>query len=244
MNEDQPGTTDIDVLILKLDAGGETVWQKTYGGSSLDYAISMEKTSDGNNIIFGETSSYGPSMGSNLFLLKIDPDDGSVLWQKVYGGSSIDYARTVKETRNGGLLVAGSSKSFSSGDYDGWILNLDSTGNIIWQKVYGSPDWDFFRYAQETSDGSFFITGNSYTNYDIYTLKINSNGEIPRCQSFTDTDITPVISDMVPVDAVITVNELQYTSGDTPVTAQDADLLATNICYAASSNLSIMLLLL
>lgn len=223
-------TTNIDILLLKLNSSGDLVWQKRYGGSSLDYAKSMERTSDGNYIIFGETYSYGAG-SSDLLLLKIDPDNGSILWQKSYGGASIEDARSVKETQSGGLVIAGDTKSFGAGGYDGWILNLDANGNILWQKTYGGPDWDFFRYAQELPDGDFLITGNAYTNYDIWVLKINADGKIPGCSLFSDTNVIPVTTSMFPANVTLTVNPLTYPSGDTPVTPQDANLLATQECF-------------
>lgn len=129
---DSFGAGVLDMWVLKLDNMGLLEWQKTYGGPSSDLGYSVQQVSDGGYVIAGITFSYGlpPSYPNDgdAWVLKLD-GDGSVLWQKTYGGNEVDHGRSILETREGDFILVGYTRSFGS-DANGWVLKLDPLGNI------------------------------------------------------------------------------------------------------------------
>jgi hypothetical protein len=173
---------------LKLDANGNVQWQKTYGGTYDDYANSIQQTSDGGYIVAGRTYSFGAGY-ADVWVLKLDAS-GNVQWQKTYGGTYDDYANSIQQTSDGGYIVAGVTKSFRAGNADVWVLKLDASGNVQWQKIYGYEPGDFIPYSrndsansiQQTSDGGYIVA--SYGNFGLYStvrsevLKLDASGNV------------------------------------------------------------------
>lgn len=174
------GTIDNDFWIFKLYSNGGMEWQKKYGGSGDDRAYSIEQTTDGGFIVVGGTSSFDAG-NTDIWLLKLSIN-GSVEWQKTYGGTGYDIGRSVKETSDGGFIVTGETSSFGAGETDIWVLKLDGSGNIAWQKTYGGDDNDIAYAIQQTSDGGFVVAGETSSfgagEKDFWILKLDVNGNI------------------------------------------------------------------
>ena len=137
---------------MKLDSNGAVQWQKTYGGTSYEFARSVQQTSDGGYIVAGYTYSFGVAdYDYDIWILKLDRG-GTIEWQKTYGGTDDDYSRSIQQTSDGGYIVAGYTHSFGAGSTDGWLLKLDSSGSVQWQKTFGGTEADRFYSAQQTSD--------------------------------------------------------------------------------------------
>jgi len=170
-----------DILVLKVDSNGNLSWMKTYGGSQGDHAKSITATSDGGSLVTGFTESFGAG-GRDLFVLKLD-GSGNVTWMNTYGtsGNDVSYANGL-ENEDESYLVAGATNSFGTGDFDFWLLKLDSTGNIIWQKTYGGIKRDVATALQQTTDGGYILTGQTASFgvgvYDTLLLKLDSDGTI------------------------------------------------------------------
>ena len=104
-----------DFWIVKIDALGTLVWEKSYGGAEIDEAFSVANTDDGNFVIVGSTRSNDANITINngdadLWLIKITPT-GTLIWEKTIGGLSFDIGRSVVKTQDNGFLIAGSSRS-------------------------------------------------------------------------------------------------------------------------------------
>ncbi|MCD4749124.1 MAG: hypothetical protein K8R59_07105, partial [Thermoanaerobaculales bacterium] len=170
------GAGSSDYWILKLDTNGVVEWQKTYGESSADYAGFIQQTNDGGYVVAGENWSY-----FDCWVLKLD-SSGTVEWQKVYGGSEQDRVNCIQQTTDGGYIVCGFTSSYGAGNADYWVLKLDSSGNIEWQKAYGRSDSDYARSIQQTSDGGYIVAGfiDAYGagSPDYWVLKLDSSGNI------------------------------------------------------------------
>ena len=122
----------------------EIEWQKSLGGSGVDFALSIQQTSDGGYIVAGYSESTDGDITGNhgsydFWIVKLDPA-GDLLWQKSLGGLGIDLAESIQQTSDGGYIVAGRSESNDDdvtgnhGSADFWIVKLDSDGDLIWQK--------------------------------------------------------------------------------------------------------------
>ncbi len=181
------GAGNWDVWVLKLNSDGSVAWQKTYGGSFRDRAMSIQETDDGGYIFAGHTESFA-SGDENAWIVKLN-SNGTIDWQKFFGGSGSDSARSIQQTRDGGYIFAGYSNS-TNGGFNFWVVKLTSDGSITWQKTYDNDNayTDQANSIIETSDGDFLVAGytGSYgadTN-DAWIIKINSVGNIIWQRSF------------------------------------------------------------
>lgn len=168
-----------DFWLLKFDSNNDISWQKTYGDSGNDYATDIQQISQGGYIVVGTTYSFGAG-GSDIWVLRLD-GNGDILWQKSYGGSSFDYGTCVQQISDG-YIVAGNTFSYGAGECDIWLLELDSEGEITWQKTYGSSGFDWSFHLQQTVDGQYLIAGDTFSfgagENDFWVLKLDRAGEI------------------------------------------------------------------
>jgi uncharacterized delta-60 repeat protein len=239
-----------DIFLIKTDANGNVQWAKTYGGTGYDDAYSVQQTSDGGYIVAGYTTSFGAGW-NDLFLIKTDAN-GNVQWAKTYGGTSSDYASSVRQTSDGGYIVAGYTTSFGAGDWDIFLIKTDANGDIIWAKTYGGTGWDWAYSVQQTSDGGYIVAGYTQSfgagSYDIFLIKTDANGDIGSCsivQNVSPTETTPSPTLNTPTPSVyplippVTFPPLTVTS-PTPIVnapcplSDDNELGISESCHCAS----------
>ncbi len=200
--EDSRGQNDF--WIIKLDAKGEEEWQKTIGGEWQDDLQSVINTTDGGFLIGGTTASglsFDKAIASfgnlDYWLVKIN-SKGVIEWQKSYGGIYADELKSISQTSDHGFIVGGNSNSIVSGNKteenhglaDYWILKLDTSGNIEWQKAIGGIGDDQLTTIFQTKNKDFIIGGSSNSNKsnskgqdagngtDFWLVKLNENAEI------------------------------------------------------------------
>jgi len=126
---------DPDVYLLRLDANGDTLWTKTYGGTASDGGCCVQQTHGGEIVIAGWTASFGAG-GYDVWLLKTDAY-GDTLWTRTYGGAGGDGGYSVQETSDGGYIIAGGTYSFGEGECDVYLIRTDANGDTLWTKTYG-----------------------------------------------------------------------------------------------------------
>ncbi|HWY10358.1 MAG TPA: T9SS type A sorting domain-containing protein [Bacteroidia bacterium] len=170
------GGGDYDIYLLKINPTGGMIWYKTYGGSGNDNGNEIIATTDGNYMITGTT--YTTSSNSDAFLMKIDPA-GNVLWEKYYGGPADDQGNSLKQSPDGGYVMAGLTFSYGQGG-DAYLVKTNAIGDTTWTKNYGGPLNDEAKYVLANSDGSItFCVRDSSTgagDIDIQVIKVNSVG--------------------------------------------------------------------
>jgi hypothetical protein len=138
------------------------------------------KTSDGGYIVAGQFWTPGANQ-YDFWVLKLKKD-GSIDWQKTYGGGDWDIAFATQQTSDGGFIVTGSTRSFGAGDYDVWVIKLSAQGDIVWQKTYGGRGGDYPGDIEQTKDGGYIVAGTTSSfgegSYDLWVLKLDENGTV------------------------------------------------------------------
>ncbi|SMC63130.1 T9SS C-terminal target domain-containing protein [Moheibacter sediminis] len=185
------GKGNDDYWILKLDASGNIVWDKLYGGSGTESFTSIRQTTDGGYIVTGSTNSSnsGDVNATNkgvrdAWIVKLDAS-GNIDWKKLYGGSGNESVNSVQQTPDGGYILAGVSQSSASGNVsdvnnggqDYWILKLDASGNIAWDKLYGGSNREVAASIELTTDGGFIVAGISASSVSGDVSGVNNGGE-------------------------------------------------------------------
>ncbi|MCX6317209.1 MAG: gliding motility-associated C-terminal domain-containing protein [Bacteroidetes bacterium] len=195
----QPNRDYWDLWIVKLDYCGIIQWEKSFGGTGYESARDLVQTNDGGYMVLGETNStdggviggYGGT--KDIWLLKLRAD-GTLEWQKRYGGSGLDIGNHIALTPEGNFLIAASSTSndgdirgnHSTGTFtDGVLLKISSTGSVLWSKCYGGTKNEEL-FDIEVINGITFLAGftNSIDgdippnqkNYDMWLLALDGNG--------------------------------------------------------------------
>ncbi len=190
----------IDYWIVKLDANRNVVWKKTLGGTGDDWCFSMQQTADNGFIMAGRSNSNNGDVSGNhggidCWIVKLN-SNGNISWQKSLGGSGIESANSIRQTSDGGYIMAGYTAS-TDGDLAGrasgnsddyWIVKLTATGNISWQKTYGGTTLDWAAAVRQTADGGYIVAGQAassngdvtggHGSWDYWVLKLNASGNI------------------------------------------------------------------
>jgi hypothetical protein len=151
------GASDTNLYLIKTDSSGDTLWTKMFGGSGVDYGLSVQQTSDSGYVVVGWTNSFGAG-GNDAYLVKTDTS-GNTLWTRTYGGEGDEMGYSVHQTSDGGYIVAGYTDSFGAGLGDVYLIRTDANGDTLWTKAHGRKDPDEHPfdayYVDETAAASF-----------------------------------------------------------------------------------------
>jgi len=186
-----PGTSG--VYLLKMDADGDTLWTRTYGGDGWDWSHCVQQTTDGGYIIAGITMSYGGG-GNDVYLVKTDAK-GDTLWTRAYGGSGGDVGNSVRQTADGGYIAAGYTESFGGDGWDVWLLRIagEAPGPDVSIEIV--PDDPPVTVPQ---GGSFGYTGTITNNTedpqttDIWVMAVGPEKEVyGPFKEFSDVELDP-----------------------------------------------------
>jgi hypothetical protein len=173
-----PGAGGFDVWVIKTDANGNKLWDKTFGGPRDDEAYSVQQTIDGGYIITGKTQSYGSGY-DDVWLINTD-SSGNEIWNRTFGGPDFDGGNSVKLTSDGGYVVAGYTGYDGKKGAEVWLIKTNSQGNKLWDKTFGGYASSWSRCVQQTSDGGFVITGAAQKwgseTADVWLIKTDSKG--------------------------------------------------------------------
>ena len=185
-----------DYWAAKLNATGDTVWTKAYGGSSVDKGNAVAETSTGYVFVGKSESNDGDISGhigfSDYWIVNAD-FNGDIIWTKILGGSQFEEAYAVEQAADGGFIVAGFASSndndvsgFHGGTSDGWVVKLSSTGTVEWSNALGGSMADELWSIQQTTSGGFIAAGFSFSsngdvtgnngNADLWMVKLDGLG--------------------------------------------------------------------
>mgnify|MGYP000137820710 CR=1 FL=1 len=148
------GNGGADVWLIKTDSNGDSLWTKTFGGSSSDLGFSVQQTVDSGYIIAGYTQSYGNG-GTDVWLIKTN-SQGIEEWSQTFGGSEDDEAYSIQQTSDGGYILLGRTQSYGNGVADVWLIKTDSDGTEEWNQTFGGSENDYGFSVEQTNEGDFY----------------------------------------------------------------------------------------
>lgn len=169
-----------------------------FGGSATELAYAALRTQDNGVIAVGSTtSSNGDIIGQHglqdFWIIKLDKR-GNLQWQKTFGGSGDDQARSIASTADGGYIIAGNTSSndgdveINFGDFDYWVIKIDSVGNLLWKKSFGGSGNDMAYSVVVNNDATITVAGQSNSNngqitgnnggHDFWIVILDSNGNL------------------------------------------------------------------
>ena len=172
------GSGGSDIWLAKISAAGAESWATpvTFGGALDEKGIFVQETQDNGYIVVGNSRSDGSGQ-SDIFIVKTD-SDGDKEWSRYIGGTKNDFANCVRQTSDGGFIIAGSTYSSTS---DVWVIKVqpNSQGVIDWSKTFDGDYDDFGASVAQTSDGGYIITGSTVTTgsqSQILLIKLDADG--------------------------------------------------------------------
>lgn len=161
-----------------MSEAGDLIWQKKFGGSQADYGFDIIEKNYGYTILGHTKSSDGDVLsnhgGEDIWIFEID-FDGNILWQNSLGGSYDDRPSSFVQTADNGYIIGGRTAS-NDGDItnhmglrDAWVIKLDSTGVVEWEKTFGGSSYDEVYDILKLSENRFLLTG----------ISISDDGNLP-----------------------------------------------------------------
>jgi predicted secreted protein len=178
-----------DVWLIKTDADGNKLWDRTFGGRGPDWGSSVQQTSDGGFIIVGYTASFG---AGDVWLIKTDAN-GNKQWDRTFDGSGLDSGSSVQQTSDGGFIIVGDTASFGAGGFDVWLIKTDADGNKQWDRTFDGSGLDSGSSVQQTSDGGFIIVGDTASfgagGFDVWLIKTDANGNKQWDRTFSGSGL-------------------------------------------------------
>ena len=172
-----------DNWILRVDAQGVFMWERSFGYGGHDHAYSIIKTSDGGALFNGfldvtasngagnsKADRSGSLHGVGEFWCHKINSEGIVEWRNYYGGTSNDRSYDATELANGNFVLVGTSESVDvditdpKGSYDVWVVTINPTGNLLWEKSLGGSEIDGANAVHENAEGNIVVFGNSFSS--------------------------------------------------------------------------------
>jgi hypothetical protein len=232
-----------DAWVIKLNENGETQWQKTYGSCGWDAIFSIQQTQDGGYVMASMSSSFG-GRHTDFWVVKLNAG-GKIQWQKAYGGSKHDVAHVIQQTSEGGYIMAGWTQSFGEGSLDAWVLKLNSSGDIEWQKTYGGSEHDAVHSVQQTSDGGYIVAGWTQSfgegNLDAWVLKLSADGDISSCQEglIGTTDVIPYNTKASVRRSSVTGQNTHLIPQESHQSVKDTYVISGDVCVDTAPDISV-----
>jgi len=181
-----PMTSVCDMWLARLDAQGDTLWTRAWGGSGSEEARAMAPTSGGGCVMAGYTESFGVGL-ADFYVVRTDAN-GDSLWGRTFGGEATEWASAVIQTSDDDILAAGVTVSFGAGSEDIWVVKISGDGDSLWSHTYGGDETDYVWSIIEVSDGGYLLAGSTGSFgaglEDMWLVRIDEDGNELWNQTF------------------------------------------------------------
>lgn len=165
-------------LLFPSLISAQATWRRTYGGFEVETAQSVAETQGGNFLVTGTTGSFGNG-ASDIYVLLLN-ENGDPIWSRTYGTIGVEKGVSGR-VLDDGFVFAGSTSLGEHGGYDMLLVRTDQNGEVIWQRNYGTEDWDLCNSMEVFSDG-FLLGGISYGvgggEGQVYLVRTDLNGDV------------------------------------------------------------------
>jgi hypothetical protein len=174
------------MFLIKRNENGDVIWSKKYALNDFNGAADIVEN-DGDGFYIAAYAHQSGSVSTDGLLMRLD-EDGNTLWTKSFGGSFSEGVSDLEKTADGNLIICGTSESFSN-NQNIYVIKMDTAGNLIWSKTYGSTGFDYGKSILEAPDGGFFVYGNAGTGNPSYLtlLKIDADGNIQWSNTYKNS---------------------------------------------------------
>jgi hypothetical protein len=174
------GNDNLSYYFVKIDANGESYWQKSYFRGERDYYFGNDIVADGKDLVIAGSERHLSFLSAkiNPLLFKID-EEGDLSWHTYVIGKDEDRAKAILSTDDG-YVMAGTTESYGHGDFDAYIVKLDKSGKKVWFNAFGGKDDEAAEDIIATKNG-FLLVGSTDSfglNYkNIYVIKTDKDGK-------------------------------------------------------------------
>jgi len=228
------GGIDGCLWIVKLGINGDLQWQRSYVMGRF-FPRGIAQTPDGGYAVLVYADDLGAGAVDTL-ILKLNAD-GAVAWARTYGGTKDDIPGSIAVTSDGGILFSGMTQSFGHGDYDLWLVKLNSSGGIIWERTYGGTKLDGSGMGDallEAPGNSLVVGGYTYSwgagAYDVWVLRLFSDGTLEEGNPLVGTSSATVkIHSLVGLPTSATALMPSLPAGSPSFTVRAAPIASTLI---------------
>lgn len=225
-DKSQPSRGDVDYWVVRIDEGGNKLWDRRFGGSSEDCGQTAIELDNGDFLlggfsrsnISGDKTQNSWNSSRDIWLVRIDAN-GNKLDDKRFGGADEDRVIKMWQSPSGDIFLAGISASSTGGEktspslgsgYDFWLLKLNSSFSLVWERSYGGAENDYLTSFTPVSSGGFLLCGNSNSGVsgdksepvsgpsDIWVLRVSDTGSVlwDRTYGGSDGDSSPCAIEM------------------------------------------------
>lgn len=247
-----------DNWVLKLDAGGNILWERSFGFSGHDHSYDIIETDDGALLFIGfldltaaRADGY-EAKGVNLsrhgvgeFWCSKISANGELLWQSYFGGTNNDRAHAVTPSPDGGFVLAGFTESTDfdisdpRGSYDFWVIKLTTDGSLVWEKNLGGSGIEIASDITAAPLGGYLVTGHSFSSdgdvsqnsgeADIWVVKLSETGELLWENSFGGSAFDAAESISPTRDGGFLISGTSRSSDSNLINEGENDLIALKI---------------
>lgn len=178
------------VLVLVGSAAAQPVdslWSRTFGSSCDEWAWSVRQTADGGYVLLGDSNLFAPEATPCHFWLVKTDTNGDEEWSRNYGGRDFEYASSVRQTTDGGYILAGLTYSYSVGSGNAWLVKVTASGDSVWSRVYSGYASDASS-VEQTTDGGYVFSGTTRlsenSSTESYLVKTDATGNAQWTRTF------------------------------------------------------------
>lgn len=183
------GPNTFDMALMKVSSTGDSLWGRRYGGLNEERCYSVQQTTDGGYILAGYTLSFGHG-NSDFWAVKTNAAGDSV-WSHAYGGEGGEQCTSVRQTLDGGYVLAGITSSFGPdpGSLNFWLVRIDANGDTLWTRAYGGDGTDRCESLLLLPDGGFLLAGITpgVGLFDMWLVRVDANGNMLWNRTFSSS---------------------------------------------------------